>query len=323
MDIEDFKAGLDELGIPYFEAGNSLKIKTCPACGSEQYKVHLRAEVQDGLLFGRCYAGSCQTNFSSMKYLLMSDMAYDEALQVHGRDRVASLQHMVPDVPEFVKAPVAPTKDPVKAADTDISAFFHLKDWITHPAAQYALKRGALPEWDWVMFDHPTCAVVFVVYQNGKVVGYQRRYLKPNDPKFKTKSSDGFKKSEHILVVMNPGKDIVVVEGPFTAVSAYHFGYTGICTFGASVSDEQIRQIVELAKELKVGVGVGFDDDAAGDKGLARIRAAMFWSNTKTFKLKPSVGNDLNEAWEQGGTAILVEDKVEYNPAVPELRRFI
>jgi DNA primase len=172
------------------------------------------------------------------------------------------------------------------------------------------------------MIDHASCAVVFVVYDNGQVAGYQRRYLFPNNEWTKAKTSEGFSKTEHILVFMNPGKDIAVCEGPFTGVSAWHFGYTGVVTFGASVSETQIKKILDLANLMNVRVGIAFDDDDAGSKGTTRIRSAMHWAGKTTFKLKASTGNDLNDAWKASGQAILVEEKTEYNPAIPELKGF-
>lgn len=325
MELEDFKEALENEGLDFKESGQSLVLKTCPACGSDKFKVHMRREVDEktGLIFGRCYAGSCQTNYSSIKYLLQAGMAYGEVMKLHGKDGEAALKALVPGIkdlsvvePEIEKVEVGPT-------EVDITPFFSIKDWIDHPASKYALKRGARPEWEFVMVDHEGCAVVFVVYEDGKPIGYQRRFLHPDHPDQKTKTSYGFTKTNHILSFPREGADIVVCEGPFTAIAAWHFGYYGVCTFGAGVSNKQIGLILELADKLKVNVGVAFDEDKAGLVGFNRIRSAMYWLEKKTYKVRPSTGNDLNDAWMAGGKAVIQEEKHEYSPALPELPRFI
>lgn len=322
MELQDFKEALDSLGLKYRESGKSLVLQHCPECGSDKFKVHLRLdrEEENAPFLGRCYAGACQTNYSSFKYLLRSGMPYSEVLSLHKGNHIDSIEKMIPKTPPS-KEQTEEKKEEYKPQQADISKFFKLKNWLEHPAAKYAISRGAVPEWDFVMIDHETTSVVFVVFESGVPVGYQRRYVVPFYG-IKTRTSDGFSKNQHILEFPNPGKDILVCEGPFTAVSAWHFGYHAVCTFGSAVSIHQINKIVKLSDELKVNVGVAFDEDAAGLKGYNTIRSALYWLDKPAFRVKPSTGNDLNDAWLAGGKAIVVEEKAQYNPAIPELRRF-
>lgn len=328
MNQEDFTGALEDLGIRWREAGQSLVLQSCPACGSEHFKVHLRIERErDSEPFmGRCYAGRCQENYSSFKYLLMSGMDYLEVARIHGRDPMAALGGLSPDVDELIGLVSKEERVPEVreyVPEVDISGFFRLGDWLEHPAAVYALRRGARPEHECVMIDPAANAVVFVVRDGGKAVGYQKRFVQPISPKLKTKSSDGFDKTGNLLHFPLDGAKIVVCEGPFTAIAAWHFGYYALCTFGSSVSEEQIKKIVELADRLKQPVGVAFDLDDAGRKGLARIRSGMFWQDMGCFKVvvdAPDLpeGFDLSNAFEKGMKTKEV-DEPWAGPALPDL----
>ena len=320
MEIADFKIALEDLGIEFRESGQSIVLKHCPECGSSKYKVHLRANLENGMLFGRCYAGSCQTNYSSIKYLLKSGISYSEAMKIHGFDAEESLKQMAP-IPRLDVVPaekVAEDKEEVP----DISIFFPLKLMKGHPAYDYAIKRGVSLEMADVRIDHKECAVVFLVKENDTVVGFQKRFVVPDKEYIKAKSSNGFSKSKHILTFLNPGKDILVCEGPFDAVAAWRFGFTGVCTFGASVSEVQISKIIQLSVDNRVNIGLAFDQDEAGLKGASRIKSALFWMDKPCYEMVPSTGKDVNDAWVSGGSLIKKEEKIQYNPAIPTITLF-
>lgn len=331
--LEDFELALDEIGVKHRRSGVSLVAQDCPACGSNEFKVHFRAEEDKEVLFGRCYAGRCQENYSSFKYLLLSDLEYDEVCRIHGRDPVRALGGLSPDVDELLgmvsKEPARPSlPDPTQESEIcDISSFFKLADWPEHPASQYAISRGARPEHESVMIDPETNAVVFIVRDDRKLAGYQKRFVNPVSPHLKTKSSFGFEKTKNILQFPRDGAKILICEGPFTAIAAWHFGYHAICTFGSAVSEEQIKIVVELAEKLKQPVGVAFDLDEAGRKGFARVRSGLFWKDKEIFMVKVTgddlkVGYDLSDAFRDGRKVEEITTKWG-GPAVPEIPEFV
>jgi hypothetical protein len=334
MQLDDFTTFLDDQGIDWKEAGQSLVLKTCPACGDNRWKVHLRIERESEHepFLGRCYAGNCQENFSSIKYLLQHEAEYEEVMHLHGRNPNAALRGMTVDqaLEEAAKNAGKPTlkigKEIIK--DRDTSGFFALKDWPDHPAAQYAASRGALPIHEAVMIDPGSNAVVFVARNGDEVLGFQRRFLEPRNPNEKTKSSLGFEKTKCLLHFPRPAAKILICEGPFTAISAWHYGYYAICTFGSGVSEEQIKLIAELSERLKQPVGVAFDLDPAGKDGLAKIRCGLFWKDQEVFRVVADtkeplpLGFDLNDAWKKGMKIKEVMDDWA-GPAVPEIPEFL
>jgi len=313
MELDRLKLALDEVGTDYKESGVSLVVKDCPACGSSKYKVHFRAQEENGLFFGRCFSGSCQTNYSSFKYLLLSGMPYGDVLRFHGGDAEEALK--------LTHKEKKKEEVPVEPPERDISKFFYLKDWKNHPATRYAISRGVQLEWQHVMIDTSCSAVVFVIYENNEVVGFQKRFIEPESPRFKTKNSKGLKK-DVILEFPREGADILVCEGPFSAVAAWHFGYHGVCTFGSSVSDPQIQKIAELSEKNKVNIGIAFDMDDAGKKGMKKIRSGLFWRKKETFLIEPEVGNDLNDSWMARSGIKKIAEKYEYDPTLPEIKFF-
>lgn len=333
--LEEFELALDEIGVKHHRIGRSLVIQDCPACGSNSFKVHLRMEEDESakVLFGRCYAGRCQENYSSFKYLLLSDVDYGEVARVHGRDPLAALGGLSPDVDELMgmvsKEPVpAPMPDPnQETEECDISKFFKLADWPDHPAGQYAISRGAALEHESVMIDPESNAVVFVVRDGRKLAGYQKRFVQPVAPHLKTKSSFGFEKTKNILCFPRDNAKILVCEGPFTAIAAWHFGYYAVCTFGSAVSNEQLKKIAELAEKLQQPVGVAFDLDEAGQKGFQRVRSGMFWQDREIFKVVVDAPDlpekyDLSDALKDGYK--VKEVVTPWNgPAVPDIPEFL
>jgi hypothetical protein len=293
----------------------------------------MRLEREDASqpFFGRCYAGQCQTNYSSIKYLLAAGMDYIDVAAVHGRDPDSSLRGLTVNVDELLEM-AKDGKSEVELVpvpeDPALAKFFRINDWIDHPAAVYAIKRGVPRElYDRVLIDPEQNAVVFVVKKDDVVVGYQRRFVNPVAPHLKTKSSLGFKKTQHLLHFPKENAKIVVCEGPFTAIAAWQYGYYAVCTFGSGVSAEQVRQIAELSEKIKQPVGVAFDLDAAGKKGFDAIRSGMFWMDRGIFKVEVDAQNlpagfDLGDAFEKGMKVKETESSWS-GPAIPDITRFV
>jgi DNA primase len=160
-------------------------------------------------------------------------------------------------------------------------------------------------------------AVVFIVKNSkGEVIGAQRRFVN-SDFGSKTKTSHGFEKSKHIMVY-NRNANIAICEGPFTALSAWHYGYCAVCTFGSGITAEQLDLINSLSDELESNVFVAEDNDAAGKKYSDSICSYFYWKNKPIGILKSNTGNDLNDCWKEKGK-LIIEKAFMFNPAIPSV----
>jgi DNA primase len=133
----------------------------------------------------------------------------------------------------------------------------------------------------------------------------------------KVKSAKGFKKTQHILEFPGAG-DIMVCEGPFTGLSAWHFGFHAVVTFGSGVSEQQLALIAALARKTGKRVGVAFDEDKAGRKGYRTVKLGMYHEKIPTFRIRPETGNDLNDSWKAGKGIRRIADSKE-DITIPEL----
>jgi len=322
MNLEEFKGILDRYGIGYRESGVSLVLETCPACGSRTFRVRLRVHgLKPGEgFFGRCQKGSCEEGYSSFKYLLKIGVPHEEVAAIHGQDPSASLKQLDPVREDFVEAFLPETVKDVVEKDLDISKFFKIPDWLDHPVAKYAIKRGVQPEhYNTVRIDHENYSVVFICWSGETVLGFQKRFISATNQKDKTRSSLGFQRSEHILEFSRDGADIAVCEGPFTALSAWHFDYHGVCTFGSNISDKQVELILQLANKKGTDVGVAFEDDAAGRKCFDKLRKTLYWENKKVYKIVSDTKGDLNDVWQKGGKVWRDYDAEWGGPAIPDI----
>lgn len=307
MKDQEFFDILDSNGIAYHAGDRSIRFKTCPACGNSKWKVYFfRDRENESKWFnGKCQRRDCKWN--SFSYLEAFGVDIEEIRALHGRrplgpkeqpfDFLATLDDPPPQKPVYTPQ-VLPTNE-----------FYHVDEWPDHPAAQYAVTRGYVPELRrFLMIDPKTNAIVFMVHQDDDVVGWQKRFVAPDDPRFKTKNPDAalFKKSQHVMEVEGEG-DLCVVEGPATAFSAYHFGLHAICSFGALISQKQLDLIHKAAVRTGKRVAVAFDMDFAGVLGYYRIKNYLSRRGVEAYRIKPEVGNDLNDSWQAGKTYQVVE----------------
>lgn len=112
--------------------------------------------------------------------------------------------------------------------------------------------------------DYTAPALVIPHFFNGKLVGFQERWLADDRPKWVPKytNSDDFPKSTTLYDWDNvreeaQGSPAIVVESAMTRIRLWELGYAGVATFGASVTDEQVR----LLRALRGGVILSFDND--------------------------------------------------------------
>ena len=306
MTLDDFLDFLGAHGVAYKTIEKSIILSDCPSCGTAKDKVWLFKDRRDegGPFFGQCMKCSEKTN--SYAYLLAAGVEKSDIDALHARAVESLNLRMMPALNLFGGREEVEKEEPARVEPIDISAFIKIPEIPKHPASLYAIKRGWTDaQTNEILIDYFSAAVVFIIRDKGEPVGFQKRFLNPFDPKMKTMSSRGFQKSRFVVEYPNDG-DICVCEGPFTALSAYHFGYHAVCTFGSNVGALQLDRIGELAKTTGKSVAIAFDLDDAGRKGYLRIRSAMCERGICTYRVKPEYGNDINDSWQAGKGVVVI-----------------
>lgn len=316
FDLEEFQEALEQSGTEWRISGQSLAAKDCPACGSSKYKVIFRINRDDDDVFlGKCMRGACGEGFSSIKYLIMQGMDRDKVLALHGRDAASNLRNLSEIDEQEPKAKKHVIQD---QSDVDITGFVDIESLPDHYVAKYAKKRGYTKEHNHLIkMDLSDNSVVFLVRDGLSVTGYQKRFVSPlANPK--TKTSSGFKRDVLLSFYRPDPAPVAVCEGPFTALSAWHFDLMGVCTFGSSISKGQMEAIISYGHQGREVLYALETDDEASGVALRKFRAAMAWADIPFQIIKPLVGKDLNDAW-QATSGYTVEDPGADNIWLPRI----
>ena len=315
--VEKFEDFLTANNIDFKDNGRSVILQSCPECGDAKWKVwfsHDMPESGDRLL-GKCF--KCSKGWSSVSYLLESEIEKKEVLDLHEINRTAGENEGL-KLEKLSLVPMAKAQED-KTMEFSLSDFIPMKDCLNSYHAKYAISRGVPPAlYDKVLVDFKGGSIVFPVMERGRCVGYQKRLLKPADPSRKAHTPIGFEKGKHVLEYENNG-DLLAVEGPFTAISGFVFGFHSLCTFGAGVSSEQLNIISEIAERTGKRVAVGYDTDAAGVKGLFKIKNCLERRGIEVYRVIPEFGSDLNDSWQAGKSYRIETPDESVDTSVPFL----
>lgn len=102
---------------------------------------------------------------------------------------------------------------------------------------------------------------ILPIHQDGVMVGWQEK-----GPKGVFNRPTGVQKSKTLFGYADDiGDSVVVVESPLDAALCSQYGHAAVATFGASVSDYQIRI---LCRHYPI---LAFDNDAAGNKATESV----------------------------------------------------
>lgn len=115
-------------------------------------------------------------------------------------------------------------------------------------------------------------AIVFPHFWQGKLVGWQHRWLDDSRPKWVAKytNTTEFPKNYTIFNFDRAARDAsppVIVESVPTVLVLHSHGVSGVATFGSSVTDEQLR----ILRRFQQGVILAPDNDGAGRKWLSNL----------------------------------------------------
>lgn len=156
---------------------------------------------------------------------------------------------------------------PLPKMDTRI-----LVPWLKiHP---YLTEVRGIPEPSIMRFmvgwNEQTNRIVIPHFWRGHLVGWQTRRLS-DDGTPKYQSSPDFPK-DRTLFHYDPKKRpvAVVVESPMSVLSKYHLGHSMVATFGASVTDRQVRLLADHRRVI-----LFFDNDRAGWAAIVNVGQAL------------------------------------------------
>jgi hypothetical protein len=320
--LEALLSYFDEVGVDHKENTTSIILRHCPNCNSDDWKVWL---FMDRLSENRPFNGhchKCEERYTSYSYLLANGQDIKEVRELHGwgplsDEEIENLEETLEDDEEEEKSLKKEAYVP-KLFST--AGLVPLTDKSAEKVFAYAKSRG-IPEalYPTIMADPRTSAVTFLCIEDSEIVGMQKRFLNPFNPKVKTWNPPEFKKNYHVIEYKNSG-DVLVSEGPFTAVAAYNYGFHAICTFGAGVSEIQLFKIKRiLEKEKKNKLAVAYDLDKAGLKGFLRIKNYFEQYGIDTYRVLPEQGNDLNDSWMAGKKYTIKSSEDDFDSTQPML----
>lgn len=115
--------------------------------------------------------------------------------------------------------------------------------------------------------------IVVPIVQNGKVVGVStRRTIQDNSPKW-VHLPDGIKTGDMLFNIDNCicADRIIVCEGIWDALKWHMNGFNAVCTFGAKLSDEQMKILIKTGADIILG----YDNDDAGKKATEKALSML------------------------------------------------
>lgn len=185
-----------------------------------------------------------------------------------------------------------------------------LKDWVQN-YSEYLVNRGIEEDaQDKFMLgfdpehsrgDYTGPAIIIPHFFKENLVGYQERWIDNSRPKDipKYTNTKNFPRRETLFgfdfAASDLNKNVIVVESALTVVYLHQFGYPAVGTFGAQVTDEQIK----LLQSFSWGVVLAFDNDAAGknatDVIISRLRKTIPVHVLDQFGSEKADLNDLSK----------------------------
>lgn len=157
-------------------------------------------------------------------------------------------------------------------------------------------------------------AIILPHYWQGKLVGWQRRFLDGEKPKYN--NTDGFPRENTVWGLDSVEGVPVVVESIPTALYLRSAGHSGVATFGSEVTPEQCRLLRRFP-----AVFLAPDNDFAGTKWLAALAKYLDkYCLIYVVGLVPGEGSDLGDV-EQGLIDLYLRKAIRYVQEIPESRR--
>lgn len=253
--LEEF---LEDAGIYYRPRDNSVTI-ICPSCGKEKLDIHKEE------LNYICYYCAETTNpirGGNVTKFLADLTGLNYGLVKRRLIGFVSLQ-------DFANFSISKTETVIKVKEQPKVSFpetcHRLSADASKPGVEYLLRKRGIPvdvaiKHD-LRYDYKKKSIVFPVYDNEILVGYQSRSIDPECPKaFQKMTLKGFEKSDYLMFENSISSDsVVLAEGPISALKFAKCGIGFVASMGKYVSDAQMARLKN--KGVKK-IYLALDDDA-------------------------------------------------------------
>lgn len=238
--LRDF---LDNNGIDYKDNHNSF-ILTCPDCNTPK-KLYINKD--EG--FYTCFRCAENGVKGGGPFKILSELTGMHWKEVKARfSEFVTDEILLGENPEKTTVRSAPLYGDVVI---DTKDHFKINLDISKPGLAYMQSRGVPKELCQklnIKYNPRTKSVVFPVYKNRELVGYQERSVDPNCPKqYAKKTLKGFEKKFYLMFEDTiDTQSVILCEGPVDAIKFDKTGCGYVATMGKSVSDSQMNRLKEL-----------------------------------------------------------------------------
>ncbi len=241
-----------------FQDQNNSVILACPTCQKNKLYIH-----KDELNF-ICF--SCASSDNEAKGPHASKI-----LEVITGIPAATIRSKLSDFTSISEWR-APTEDPVKIVQTPTAFqfppnFYRITTNAALPGLAYLKGRGIPKDLAIAMdirysVDHES--VIFPIYHDNIIVGYQGRNINPKCPKeYQKLTMRGLKKSQHLMFAQTINSDkVILAEGPISALKFAQSGIPYVATMGKYVSESQMSYL--LSKGVRT-ILLALDPDAISE----------------------------------------------------------
>lgn len=253
-DYSDIKSG----------GGNEIRLKICPECGNDKYKVYVNVEKQAWI----CYVCEWGRGVGDVVHLMSKVSGRNptsvrlEILSITPPAPTGNIDGMLQrafdgseddayeDEVEFIEVPVPGVENFKGITEKGVLAYAQLRGLTIEEVCRFKLRAAnSLPS---PKKQKPIRGpfIVFPVVAGGKFVSWQGRRVIDKDPRYISASNVKdwvYPLDEEFLTLYNnAGRTLYIVEGVFDAIGMARVGLPAVCTFGMSISDRQMSLIKEL-----------------------------------------------------------------------------
>lgn len=249
-------AFLSKYGMRFVHGPQSF-ISDCPSCGKES---HLYIRKDDGQTI--CFKCGGKWNWRGLVAIVARCSLQEAYYVLFGRGAGDQLDGLNID---FVDPRGAHSDDEEMTDNPILLPFDFIPVEDSEIGMEYLrfrkIDESLIPKYN-IKYHAPMNAVVFPIFMDGAVYGWQARRIAPKDGEIRLITSKKFKKANFLLNYdrAKKSKSIILTEGPFDCLHVDVDGHGAVCSFGKLISLQQIKLILDSDAE---NVYLGLDDDAA------------------------------------------------------------
>lgn len=256
---------LEESGVSFKEKSKTIYTE-CPRCHREDKFSILKANGSTV-----CYRGSCDWGvqpFTNWVSEILSISLIEAKNKVYQTDYYKEYKFEINNKTE--KYAWNPFESDIKEIEYPENS--HELTGVENEGTAYMRNRGLSADICSkfkIKYNSAMRRIIFPVFYENKLVGYQARAIDKVSDKFKVRNNEGFRRDSLVMFLDNvkPNEFVIIAEGPVDAMKFNQIG-NFVATMGKIVSDKQI-DLIKRKNPQKVYLAL--DADAAKEMSeLAR-----------------------------------------------------